>query len=58
MYIVPVTGGEERKLTSVSCQYSMSEPLTWFADGTRMLMIDRCSDGGPFGLVVFSMETG
>ena len=58
VYIVPVTGGPERKLTSVGCQFNETEPLAWFADGTRMLMIDRCSAEGPFGLVVFSLETG
>ena len=58
VYVLPALGGKERKLASVGCQYDMPEPLAWFADSTRILMIDRCSASGLFGVVVFSLETG
>ena len=57
VYIVPALGGTERKLTSTSCQYHLPTPVVWL-NGSRMLMIDRCSASGLHGLVLFAMETG
>jgi Tol biopolymer transport system component/DNA-binding winged helix-turn-helix (wHTH) protein len=58
VYLAPALGGPERKLTNVGCEYNMPSPLAWSADGERILMVDRCSASGPFGLVVFALATG
>ena len=58
VYTVPALGGEERKLTDVSCQFGMSSPLAWLADNKGILVIDRCSPAGPFGVVLFILATG
>ena len=58
VYLAPALGGTERKLTNVGCEYNGPSPLAWSADGERILMVDRCSASGPFGLVVFSLTTG
>jgi Tol biopolymer transport system component/DNA-binding winged helix-turn-helix (wHTH) protein len=58
VYLAPALGGPERKLTNVGCENNMPSTLAWSADGERLLMVDRCSASGPFGLVVFSLATG
>jgi len=58
VYLVPALSGTERKLTDIGCQFNYPSPLAWSADGGQLLMIDRCSSGGPFGLVLFSFEDG
>jgi Tol biopolymer transport system component/DNA-binding winged helix-turn-helix (wHTH) protein len=58
VYAVPALGGAERRLTTISCLYTLPGPLAWLADGKEMLMIDHCSAAGPFGVVLFSLATG
>jgi Tol biopolymer transport system component len=58
VYTVPALGGAERKLTDVSCKESDLGTPTWTLDGKSMLLVDRCVPGGPYGIVVFSLETG
>jgi len=58
VYVVPALGGDERKLTNVGCFHTVPGPLAWLSDGKGMLMIDRCPEGGPFGVVLFSLATG
>ena len=58
VYLVPALGGKERRLTSIECLYNWPSPLAWTRDGARILMIDRCSANGPFGLALFSLDTG
>jgi Tol biopolymer transport system component/DNA-binding winged helix-turn-helix (wHTH) protein len=58
VYVLPALGGAERKLTEVGCPYSLPHPVVWLSGGQQMLMIDRCSPGGPFGVVSFSLATG
>jgi Tol biopolymer transport system component/DNA-binding winged helix-turn-helix (wHTH) protein len=58
VFAIPALGGEERQLTSVACLYTLPSPVAWKATGNEMLMVDRCSDSGRFGLVNFSLGTG
>jgi Tol biopolymer transport system component/DNA-binding winged helix-turn-helix (wHTH) protein len=58
VFAVPALGGDERQLTSVTCLYTLPSPLAWTAGGTAMLMVDRCSPNGRFGVVNLSMATG
>jgi Tol biopolymer transport system component/DNA-binding winged helix-turn-helix (wHTH) protein len=58
IYVVPALGGEERKLTSVSCFHTRPSGLAWFRDGKGLLMVDRCGAAGLFGIVLFSQATG
>jgi Tol biopolymer transport system component/DNA-binding winged helix-turn-helix (wHTH) protein len=58
VYVVPTLGGAERKLTEVGCLFSLPGPLVWLSGGERILMIDHCSPGGPFGIVSFSLASG
>jgi Tol biopolymer transport system component/DNA-binding winged helix-turn-helix (wHTH) protein len=58
VFVVPALGGEERKLTSIGCLLTQASRLAWLPDGKGMLMVDRCSSTGPFGVVLFSFATG
>jgi Tol biopolymer transport system component/DNA-binding winged helix-turn-helix (wHTH) protein len=58
IYVVPALGGSERELTNVGCLYTLPGPVAWLSDGQRLLISDRCSAAGPFGVVLFSLATG
>jgi Tol biopolymer transport system component/DNA-binding winged helix-turn-helix (wHTH) protein len=58
VYIVPALGGPKRKITEVACPYGNVGSLNWTSDGKSLVLADRCVQGGPIGVVVFSMETG
>ena len=58
VYAVPAFTGRERRLTSVECQYDGPAPVAWSSEGATLLISDRCSPGGEFGLVSFSFATG
>jgi Tol biopolymer transport system component/DNA-binding winged helix-turn-helix (wHTH) protein len=58
VYLIPALSGPERKLTNVGCQFNYPSPLAWSEDGSQLLMIDRCSSAGSFGLVLFSFLDG
>jgi Tol biopolymer transport system component/DNA-binding winged helix-turn-helix (wHTH) protein len=58
VYIVPVGGGAERKLTEITCNEFDTGATAWTMDGKSLLLLDRCVPGGPSGIVVFSLETG
>ena len=58
VYSVPALGGDERKLTSAACRGMAPGPLAWISEGKEMLMVDRCSEDQPFGVVLFSLMTG
>jgi Tol biopolymer transport system component/DNA-binding winged helix-turn-helix (wHTH) protein len=58
VYTVPVVGGAERKLTEVTCKELDKGAPAWTLDGKSLLLLDRCVPGEPFGIVVFSLETG
>jgi Tol biopolymer transport system component/DNA-binding winged helix-turn-helix (wHTH) protein len=54
VFIVPALGGSERRLTDVACP---GYPK-WVEDGRSLVLADRCTPGGPGGIVVFSLTTG
>lgn len=58
VFAVPALGGDERQLTSVTCLYTLPSPLAWTSNGSAMLMVDRCSPNGRFGIVSLSLATG
>ncbi len=58
VFAVPALGGEERQLTSLACLYTLPSPVAWIANGNEMLMVDRCSPSGRFGVVNLSLATG
>jgi Tol biopolymer transport system component len=58
VFAAPALGGEERQLTSVACLYTLPSPVAWIANGNEMLMVDRCSPSGRFGVVNLSLATG
>jgi Tol biopolymer transport system component len=58
VYTVPALGGAERELTDISCIFSMPGPLAWLPDDKGILILDRCSPTGPFGVVLFILATG
>jgi Tol biopolymer transport system component/DNA-binding winged helix-turn-helix (wHTH) protein len=58
VFAVPALGGEERQLTRTDCYYTLPNPLAWIADGNEILMVDRCSPDGRFGVVDFTLATG
>ncbi len=41
-----------------SVLYSLAGPLAWLANGKEMLMLDRCTPDGDFGVVLFFLATG
>jgi Tol biopolymer transport system component/DNA-binding winged helix-turn-helix (wHTH) protein len=58
VYTVPALGGAELKLTDVTCrEFYMGTP-TWTLDGKSMLLVDHCVPDGPYGIVMFTLETG
>ncbi|MGI8772242.1 MAG: winged helix-turn-helix domain-containing protein [Acidobacteriaceae bacterium] len=57
IYLVPALGGQERKLTTVSCRWGAGRPI-WTLDGASMLLMDRCNPSGRHGLVLLSLTTG
>jgi len=58
VFVTPALGGEERQLTSAACLYTLPSPVAWMAKGNEVLMVDRCSPSGRFGVVNFSLATG
>jgi Tol biopolymer transport system component/DNA-binding winged helix-turn-helix (wHTH) protein len=58
VFVVPALGGAERQLTRVGCEYTVPGPLAWLGEGKSIVMMDQCSAGGPFGVVLFSLVTG
>ena len=58
VFIVPVLGGPERRLTEVVCPFGDAGYPKWMADGRSLVLADRCTPDGPRGLVMFSLETG
>jgi Tol biopolymer transport system component len=58
VFVVSALGGAERQLMTVGCLYTLPGPLAWIDGGKEMLMIDHCSETGPFGVVLFSLTTG
>ena len=58
IFTVPALGGEERRLTSVACLYTLPSPLAWTGNGSEMLIVDRCLPGKGFGVLNFSLATG
>ena len=58
VFAVPALGGEERQLATAACYYTLPNPLVWMANGTDMLMVDRCSSNGRFDVVDLSLGTG
>lgn len=58
IFAVPALGGAERQLATAACYYSLPNPVAWIDNGNEMLMVDRCTSGGPFGVVDLSLVTG
>ena len=58
VFAVPALGGEERQLTTTTCYYTTPDPLAWIADGNDILMVDRCTPDGRFGVVDLTLATG
>ncbi len=58
VFAVPALGGEERQLTTTTCYYTTPNPLAWIADGNDILMVDRCTPDGRFGVVDLTLATG
>lgn len=58
IYAIPALGGEERQLTAAGCYYTVPNPVVWLANGNEILMVDRCTPLGRFGVVDLSLATG
>jgi Tol biopolymer transport system component/DNA-binding winged helix-turn-helix (wHTH) protein len=58
VFAVPALGGEERQLTSTTCYYTIPNPLAWINNGNEILMVDRCTPNGRFGVVDHTLATG
>jgi len=58
VFAVPALGGEERQLAATSCYYTVPNPLAWIANGNDILMVDRCTPDGRFGVVDLTLATG
>jgi Tol biopolymer transport system component/DNA-binding winged helix-turn-helix (wHTH) protein len=57
IFAVPALGGDERQLASVACLYTLPSRVAWIANGSEMLIVDRCSSDR-FGVVNLSLATG
>jgi Tol biopolymer transport system component/DNA-binding winged helix-turn-helix (wHTH) protein len=57
LYTISAQGGEEHKVTDVSCDWAMTGAV-WTPDGRSLLFSDACVDGGSMGIVVFTFATG
>jgi Tol biopolymer transport system component/DNA-binding winged helix-turn-helix (wHTH) protein len=55
---VPALGGPERKLTDVACSFGKAGYPKWTPDGRSLVLVDRCTPGGPPGITLFSLATG
>lgn len=58
IYVIPIHSVDERKVTTVACLFTLPGPVAWLPDGESLLIVDQCSPGGPFGVVLFSLPTG
>jgi Tol biopolymer transport system component/DNA-binding winged helix-turn-helix (wHTH) protein len=57
LYTIPALGGPEHKLTDVACEWGATEAV-WTPDGRSLLISDACVEGGPLGIMVFTIATG
>jgi Tol biopolymer transport system component/DNA-binding winged helix-turn-helix (wHTH) protein len=58
VYTVPALGGAERRLTNSRCMNWVAGRPIWTPDSKAMVMLDQCTQGGPRGVVLFSLGTG
>ena len=58
VYTVPALGGAERRLTNSPCRDWVAGRPIWTPDSKAMVMLDRCTPGGPRAVVLFSFATG
>jgi len=57
LYTIPALGGEEHKVTDVACVWGGTGAF-WTHDGQSLLFSDACKEGGPLGVVAFTLATG
>jgi Tol biopolymer transport system component/DNA-binding winged helix-turn-helix (wHTH) protein len=59
LYIVPASGGEERKVASISPRpHIFDRQIDWSPDGNLLAIVDRNSKDQPFSIYVLSLNDG